>query len=167
MVTFLVTMLNLYAVININFCCYTLIFKARIILEHNNSAKTYIYCTTHTFDYVTNQSTNCLIGGHYDNRWWILFRPAEMQYYTSVASILIMVPTCLLLMNVSQVMATLDWTMVVALVANGVFFHYQTITAFCLMWYISPVTHRYCDAFARRVATVDVVFLNVLIIYFQ
>ena len=80
--------------------------------------------------------------------------PAEMQYHTSLYSLAVQIP-CLFFL--------IDWKMVWNLVMsgdtgksdqgyivhmallyliNGVFFHFQTITAYVLMDFISPVTHR-------------------------
>ena len=69
-------------------------------------------------------------------------RPAELQFYTSVASVGVVVPSAFLMMDMDRVRSTLDLTMAVMLLANGIFFHFQTISAYVLMDYISPVTHR-------------------------
>ena len=68
------------------------------------------------------------------------YSPAELQFYTSIASLVVTVPTSFLLMDWDKVAAT-DLTMFSCLVLNGVFFHFQTISAYVLMDYISPVTH--------------------------
>ena len=69
------------------------------------------------------------------------YTAAELQFYTSLASLVVTIPTCGLLMDWDKVMATTDSTMFMCLVLNGIFFHYQTISAYVLMDYISPVTH--------------------------
>jgi len=66
--------------------------------------------------------------------------PAELQFYTSLASIVVTVPTCLIMMDWNKVAET-DVSMLLCLLLNGTFFHFQTITAYVLMDYISPVTH--------------------------
>lgn len=68
------------------------------------------------------------------------FSPAELQFYTSVASIVVQIPATLLLVNVSE--DKLGYKIVVFFILNGIFFHFQSITAYVLMDYISPVTHR-------------------------
>merc|ERR1712241_1632597 len=55
------------------------------------------------------------------------YSPSQMQFYTSVASFTVTLPTMFLLL--------------VCYCINGVFFHCQTIAAYYLMDYISPVTH--------------------------
>lgn len=70
----------------------------------------------------------------------LCFSPAELQFYTSVASIVVQIPATLLLVNVSE--DKLGYKIVVFFILNGVFFHFQSITAYVLMDYISPVTHR-------------------------
>ena len=69
------------------------------------------------------------------------YTPAELQFYTSLASLVVTVPTCLLLMDWDKVVTTTDQGMVMCLLLNGIFFHFQTISAYVLMDYISPVTH--------------------------
>ena len=76
--------------------------------------------------------------------------PAELQFYTSVASLAVTIPTAVLLMDWSKVVHT-DTTMFLCLVINGVFFHFQTISAYVLMDYISPVTHSVANTGKRAV----------------
>jgi len=68
------------------------------------------------------------------------YSPAELQFYTSAASLVFTVPAFILLADWEKV-ATSNSTMLACLLLNGVFFHYQTISAYVLMDYISPVTH--------------------------
>lgn len=67
-------------------------------------------------------------------------RPAELQFYTSVASIVVQIPATLLLVNVSD--EKVGYKIVFFFILNGIFFHFQSITAYVLMDFISPVTHR-------------------------
>merc|ERR1712059_64504 len=68
------------------------------------------------------------------------YSPAEMQFYTSVASLVVTVPTLFLLVDPTTALA-MDARLVACYVINGVFFHGQTIAAYYLMDFISPVTH--------------------------
>lgn len=63
--------------------------------------------------------------------------PAQLQFYTSLASMIIQIPTAWILVE------NLDFHLFPWFVLNGVFFHFQSITAYVLMDYISPVTHRW------------------------
>ena len=74
---------------------------------------------------------------------FLFSRPAELQFYTSIASIVVQIPACFFMMDLEKVHRTLDMTLLTVLVLNGTFFHFQSITAYVLMDYISPVTHRY------------------------
>lgn len=69
------------------------------------------------------------------------FRPAELQFYTSIASVVIQIPATLLLVDF-KAGDGLDINNVFYFMLNGIFFHFQSITAYVLMDYISPVTHR-------------------------
>jgi len=68
------------------------------------------------------------------------YTPSEMQFYTSVASCIVTLPTMLLMVD-STAVASIDMKMLFCLLMNGIFFHGQTISAYYLMDYISPVTH--------------------------
>lgn len=70
------------------------------------------------------------------------FRPAELQYYTSLASIIIQIPASLVLVDIKYAMYNTNLYLLLMLILNGVFFHFQSITAYVLMDYISPVTYR-------------------------
>lgn len=69
-----------------------------------------------------------------------LCRPAELQFYTSVASIVVQIPATLLLVDAPE--DKIGYKLGFFFILNGVFFHFQSITAYVLMDYISPVTHR-------------------------
>jgi len=68
------------------------------------------------------------------------YSPSEMQFYTSVASLTVTLPTVLLMVDLDTILAV-DMKMFMCYMVNGVFFHSQTIAAYYLMDYISPVTH--------------------------
>lgn len=68
------------------------------------------------------------------------YSPSEMQFYTSVASLAVALPVTLLLVDPAVILFT-DLRLAFCLLLNGVFFHAQTISAYYLMDYISPVTH--------------------------
>ncbi|XP_044750814.1 solute carrier family 35 member E2A-like [Coccinella septempunctata] len=76
------------------------------------------------------------------------YTPAELQFYTSLASIIVQIPASLLLVDLHN---TEDVTFNIAFcyVLNGVFFHFQSITAYVLMDYISPVTHSVANTAKR------------------
>lgn len=73
---------------------------------------------------------------------FFFFRPAELQFYTSLASIVVQIPVSVLLVDLPTLEHSLSFKLFAAFLLNGVFFHFQSITAYVLMDYISPVTHR-------------------------
>jgi solute carrier family 35 protein E2 len=77
------------------------------------------------------------------------YTPAELQFYTSIASIVVQVPACFFMMDLDKVHRTLDMTLLSSLLLNGVFFHFQSISAYVLMDYISPVTHSVANTVKR------------------
>lgn len=76
------------------------------------------------------------------NEGKIFCRPAELQFYTSMASVVVQIPASVLLVDLAEVTSTTTTTQLALYVLNGIFFHFQSITAYVLMDYISPVTHR-------------------------
>ncbi|KAG8230340.1 hypothetical protein J437_LFUL000611 [Ladona fulva] len=83
------------------------------------------------------------------------YTPAELQFYTSMASVVVQIPASLLLVDVGGVspdgwtQATTNPTLLSALLLNGIFFHFQSITAYVLMGYIGPVTHSVANTAKR------------------
>lgn len=78
----------------------------------------------------------------YRNFTALYFRPAELQFYTSLASVVVQIPASMWLVDISTSERP-EMSHVFYFVLNGLFFHFQSITAYVLMDYISPVTHRY------------------------
>ncbi|KAJ8958860.1 hypothetical protein NQ318_019627 [Aromia moschata] len=76
------------------------------------------------------------------------YTPAELQFYTSVASIIVQIPATLLLVDITS-SEKLGYRMIFCFVLNGIFFHFQSITAYVLMDYISPVTHSVANTAKR------------------
>ncbi|PRD29066.1 UNVERIFIED_CONTAM: Solute carrier family 35 member E2B [Trichonephila clavipes] len=70
------------------------------------------------------------------------YSPPELQFYTSLASICVQVPTLILMVDLSLVPMNFTYQMILLFVINGVSFHLQSLTEYTLLSYISPVTHR-------------------------
>ncbi|CAG0889872.1 unnamed protein product [Cyprideis torosa] len=75
------------------------------------------------------------------------YTPAELQFYTSVASLVIQIPLAFILVDWD--FFSLSLTLFFSYVLNGFFFHCQSITAYVLMDYISPVTHSVANTAKR------------------
>ncbi|CAH1130280.1 unnamed protein product [Ceutorhynchus assimilis] len=75
------------------------------------------------------------------------YSPAELQFYTSVASIVVQIPTTLLLVELKVANFSID--LLGYFILNGILFHFQSITAYVLMDYISPVTHSVANTAKR------------------
>lgn len=76
------------------------------------------------------------------------FRPLEVQFFSSATSVVILVPICYLTVDMSQ--ETFGLINIFLFIINGVSFHMQTLLAFTLMSYISPVTYRYLKSVTYR-----------------
>ncbi len=77
------------------------------------------------------------------------YSPAELQFYTSAASMLIQAPTLIYLIDFATFRRGFTEVYFWCCVLNGVFFHLQTISAYVLMDYISPVTHSVANTAKR------------------
>jgi len=75
------------------------------------------------------------------------YTPAELQFYTSMSSMLVQIPVSILLVDMSAVKG--NWWLISAFILNGIFFHFQSISAYVLMDYISPVTHSVANTAKR------------------
>uniref|UniRef100_A0A1B6KKG7 Sugar phosphate transporter domain-containing protein n=1 Tax=Graphocephala atropunctata TaxID=36148 RepID=A0A1B6KKG7_9HEMI len=77
------------------------------------------------------------------------YTPAELQFYTSMASVVVQIPASVLLVDLADVAESTTTTQLSLYILNGVFFHFQSITAYVLMDYISPVTHSVANTTKR------------------
>lgn len=62
---------------------------------------------------------------------------------------MVQIPAYLFLVDIPLVGRRLDLALTSALVLNGAFFHLQSITAYVLMDYVSPVTHSVANTVKR------------------
>ena len=68
------------------------------------------------------------------------YGPAELQFYTSFASFVIQIMASFFLIDWTKIQ--LSPILVGAMLLNGTFFHFQSITEYALLEHITPVTHR-------------------------
>jgi len=87
------------------------------------------------------------------------YTPAELQFFTSISSVIVQIPACYVMIDFPYAKRTMDITMLTALILNGIFFHFQSISAYVLMGYISPVTH----SVANTVKRAFLIWLSVIV----
>ncbi|XP_069466255.1 solute carrier family 35 member E2A-like isoform X2 [Ambystoma mexicanum] len=70
------------------------------------------------------------------------FSPTELQFYTSAAGVLMLIPAWIFLMDMPVSVTSFSYRqdIVVLLIVDGILFHLQSVTAYALMGKISPVT---------------------------
>lgn len=73
------------------------------------------------------------------------FSPPELQFFTSAAAVILLIPAWIFLMDIPVIGQTgrsfiFNQDIVVLLLFDGVLFHLQSVTAYALMGRISPVT---------------------------
>ncbi|CDQ59093.1 unnamed protein product [Oncorhynchus mykiss] len=73
------------------------------------------------------------------------FSPPELQFYTSAAAVIMLIPAWVFLMDlpvIGKSERSFSWSqdIVLLLLFDGVLFHLQSVTAYALMGRISPVT---------------------------
>jgi len=71
----------------------------------------------------------------------LLCSPAEFQFYTCSAAFLFHLPASLFLLDDKQA-AQITSTTTLLMFVNGLLYHCQTMMAFSLMQFLSPLTHR-------------------------
>ena len=71
-----------------------------------------------------------------------LRRPAEFQFNTCSAGLAVLLPVYLLVTDLARAVSETKLQTVLVMVLNGVLFHFQTMMAWVLMEFLSPVTHR-------------------------
>ncbi|XP_013790818.1 solute carrier family 35 member E2-like [Limulus polyphemus] len=84
--------------------------------------------------------------------------PSELQFYTSITSLAVQVPACLLLIDFPLFYSNLNKNLIIAYLLDGVSFHCQSITEYTLLGYISPVTHSVANTAKRAL----LIWLSVL-----
>ncbi|XP_022109289.1 solute carrier family 35 member E2-like [Acanthaster planci] len=87
------------------------------------------------------------------------YSPPELQFYTSTAAVVLLVPSWFFLIDNPFKNGLPDQVLVMALVLDGIFFHLQSITAYALMGRISPVTHSVANTAKRAL----LIWLSILI----
>ncbi|CAG7826721.1 unnamed protein product [Allacma fusca] len=75
------------------------------------------------------------------------YTPAELQFYTSISAMVVQIPVSFLLVDASGILNNKSY--ILAYILNGIFFHFQSISAYVLMDYISPVTHSVANTAKR------------------
>lgn len=85
--------------------------------------------------------------------------PVELQCYTSMSSVFILVPATLALVDFHKVWEHTNWACLGTLVLGGISFHCQSFTEYILLGYISPVTHSVANTVKRAV----LIWLSVLV----
>lgn len=79
----------------------------------------------------------------------IKFTPLEVQFFTSLGSVVALVPISYFTVDFSD--QSYDLTSLFLYVLNGLSFNFQSFLAFVLMSYISPVTYSVCNTVKRAV----------------
>jgi len=79
----------------------------------------------------------------------VKFNPGEIQYATGLASVFAQVPTFVLFATGQAWTDMTNLPRAFLYVLNGVFFHFQTLSAYALMDAISPVSHSVANTLKR------------------
>lgn len=77
------------------------------------------------------------------------YTPAELQFYTSVSSIAVQIPACFFMIDMESASRNLEYSIMMSYILNGICFHFQSISAYVLMGFISPVTHSVANTVKR------------------
>ena len=75
------------------------------------------------------------------------FTPLEVQFFTSFGSVIALVPICYFTVEFES--QNYQFFSVILYILNGISFNCQSLLAFTLMSYISPVTYSVCNTLKR------------------
>lgn len=87
------------------------------------------------------------------------YGPAELQFYTSMASFFIQVMVSFFLVDWVKVKIYNSLLLIAAMLMNGAFFHFQSITEYALLEHITPVTHSVANTVKRAL----LIWLSILL----
>ncbi|GAU97731.1 hypothetical protein RvY_08977 [Ramazzottius varieornatus] len=74
--------------------------------------------------------------------------PAELQFYSGFASLIFIIPTTYYALS-DTFLPSLDFTLLIWYLIDGISFHFQSITANVLMGYLSPTTYSVSNTVKR------------------
>jgi solute carrier family 35 protein E2 len=77
------------------------------------------------------------------------YSPLEVQFFTSLGSVVALIPICYFSVDFSS--QSYNFLSLVLFILNGISFNCQSLLAFTLMSYISPVTYSVCNTLKRAV----------------
>jgi len=100
-------------------------------MEYNQIRKIYLLCS------LQNVCSKLLISGERYR-----YTAAELQFWVSLVASIFQIP--LLCYNVNILSATRSTSFILFLlyIFNGISYHIQSVAAYAVMAYISPITHR-------------------------
>jgi len=77
------------------------------------------------------------------------YGPAELQFNTASASLMIQIVASFVLLDWTKVWLTTTTWLAVSILVNGTFFHLQSMTEYSLLEHITPVTHSVANTVKR------------------
>ena len=77
------------------------------------------------------------------------YSPLEVQFFTSLGSVVALIPICYFSVDFSS--QSYNFLSLVLFILNGISFNCQSLLAFTLMSFISPVTYSVCNTLKRAV----------------
>ncbi|KAG8434381.1 hypothetical protein GDO86_012669 [Hymenochirus boettgeri] len=120
---------------------FTVIMSRLILGEYTGKL---IFLAFHSLHTATELSFN-IVGFSAALSTNIRIEPPELQFYTSAAAVIMLIPAWIFMMDVPLTGKSgkgfhFNWDIIVLLLIDGVLFHLQSVTAYALMGKISPVT---------------------------
>ncbi|KAB7497302.1 Solute carrier family 35 member E2, partial [Armadillidium nasatum] len=78
-----------------------------------------------------------------------IYSPAQLQFYPNCAAVFIQCSVWYFFVDVGKLYSQMNSQILIAVILDGISFHGQTITAYVLMSYISPVTYSVANTTKR------------------
>lgn len=70
------------------------------------------------------------------------YTAVELQFWASLIACIFQIPLLLYNVNVISALHSTSSTLFVVYIFNGISYHIQSVAAYAVMAYISPITHR-------------------------
>ncbi|UJR37120.1 hypothetical protein I4U23_029824 [Adineta vaga] len=109
---------------------------------------------TNVFDCLQNVYSKLLISGEKYR-----YTPIQLQFWTSLLACVFQLPLLYSYVDLSSIIQSTSRDLMILYIFNGIFYHLQSISAFTLMAYISPITHSVVNTVKRAL----LIWLSILI----
>jgi len=111
---------------------------------------------TNVFDCLQNVYSKILISHEHHH-----YTAVELQYWASLLACIFQIPLLIYYVDIPLALKLTSKQLVVLYIFNGLLYHIQSVAAFAIMAYISPITHSVANTVKRAL----LIWLSVIIFH--